>query len=141
MNECVVKISIGSYNSVDEVIYYRAGLSVDFVVRWLWYFEYIAAVVKVANPKRKITLYTGRQDVLVGKDWHEYRRSSLLKSKKLKVKRIQNGEFDDDLFGFANQERQAKIESLQKDIVDLEEDKYTFDEFPAYINLIKSYIK
>lgn len=141
MYNCVAKISIGSYNTVDEVIYYRSGLSVDFVVRWLWYFEYIAAAVKVANPKRKITLFTGRQDVIVGDEWHEYRRLSLLKSKKLKLKRMQGGVFDDDLFGFASQERREKVKAIQEDIVALENDSYQFDEFPTYINLIKKYIK
>lgn len=141
MMDCVVKISIGSYCSVDEVVYYRSGLSVDFVVRWLWYFEYIASLIKIHNPRKKVTLFHGHQDVLVGKEWHDFRRQSLLKSKTNRLKRLQNSMFDDDLFGFESQERELKIARLKMDIVALEEDRYTFDEFPDYINLMKKYIK
>lgn len=71
MNKCVVKISVSSetnYSHIDDVVYYHSGMSADFVQRWLWFFEYLAARVKVANPKRKVVFYKGHKTSCWGKN-------------------------------------------------------------------------
>lgn len=67
----VVKIAVsteGNPYHVDDVIYYRSGMSPDFAVKWSWYFEYLAALIKVRHPKRSVFMYGGRQNILLGRD-------------------------------------------------------------------------
>lgn len=144
MNKCVVKITIGDENDyfrVGEVVYYRSGMTPDFVVRWLWYFEYLQALIKVHNPKRHVSMTRGPQNILLGKEWHEHRRLSLLKSRQQKLKKLQIGVVDDDLFHFKSQDNEKKIDQVKKQIEDLERDEYPIEEFPEYINKIKKYVK
>ena len=144
MNKCIVKITIGDENDyfrVGEVVYYRSGMTPDFVVRWLWYFEYIQALIKVHNPKRNVSLIRAPQNILLGKEWHEHRRLSLIKSKQSKLKKLQMGVVDDDLFHFKSQENEKKIEQVKKQIEALERDEHPIEEFPEYINKIKKYVK
>ena len=51
-----VKIVIYSGCLADETIYYRYNLPMRIVERWKWYFEYLAALVKYYNPRRKVEL-------------------------------------------------------------------------------------
>ena len=144
INKCVVKISVSSetnYTHIDDVVYYRSGLSPDFITRWLWYFEYLAALVKVNNPHRKVEFFKGPQDVLLGKEWHEHRRNAILKSRLTKLKELEKGVVDDDLFHFKRQDNEAEKRRVLSQIDDLEKDKYPIDEFPENINKIKNYIR
>jgi hypothetical protein len=144
LNKCVVKISVSSetnYTHIDDVVYYRSGLSPDFITRWLWYFEYLAALVKVNNPHRKVEFFKGPQDVLLGKEWHEHRRNAILKSRLTKLKKLEKGVVDDDLFHFKSQDNEAEKRRVLSQIDDLEKDKYPIDEFPENINKIKNYIR
>ena len=140
---CVVKISVTSETDryhVDDVVYYRSGMSADFAVRWSWYFEYLAALVKVSNPKRAVFLSGGRQDILLGKEWHDYRREVLLKSRQRKLKQLNMPVVDDDLFGFKSQDNEAKKAKVSAEIDALVKDTYPISEFPEYINKIKDYV-
>ena len=112
MNKCVVKISVSSetnYSHIDDVVYYRSGMSPDFVQRWLWFFEYLSARVKVANPRRKVEFYKGPQDIMLGQEWHEYRRCVMIKSCNTKLKKREEGIVNDVLFHFATQDNDRKI--------------------------------
>lgn len=143
MDKCVVKITIGtlsSYNHVEEVVYYRSGMTPDFIGRWIWYFEYLAALVKVRNPRRNVEFFRGPQDVLLGKEWHEYRRLAMIKSRNIKLKKLEKGIVDDDLFGFKSQDNEAKKSEVIKQLDALERDKFPIPEFPEYINKIKKWI-
>ena len=143
MNKCVVKISISSetnYNLIDDVVYYRSGMSPDFVDRWLWFFEYLSARVKVANPKRKVEFYKGPQDVMLGSEWHEYRRNVMMKSCNTKLKKLEKVIINDDLFHFASQDNERKIEEVKNRFTSLERDEFPIPAFPEYINKIKNYI-
>ena len=143
LKRCVVKISVSGesdYFHIDDVVYYRSGMTPDFVVRWLWYFEYLAALVKVHNPRRRVELVKGPTDILLGKEWHEYRRSVLLKSKERKLKQLEKGVIDDDLFHFKSQDNEAKKQQVLAQIDALNRDEYPIDEFPEYINKIKEYV-
>lgn len=143
MNKCVVKISVSSetnYSHIDYVVYYRSGMSPDFVQRWLWFFEYLAARVKVANPKRKVELYKGPQDIMLGSEWHEYRRSVMMKTCNTKLKKLEKGVVNDDLFHFASQDNDRKISEVRSKLESLAKDEFPIQEFPEYINRIKYYI-
>lgn len=144
MNKCVVKITISGedkyYFHVKDVVYYRSGMTPDFVVRWLWYFEYLQALIKVHHPKLNVGMIRGPQNVMLGKEWHEHRRQALLKSKQSKLKKLQMGVVDDDLFHFKSQENEKKIEQVKKQIEALERDEHPIEEFPEYINKVKRYL-
>ena len=138
-----MKISISTESSrsmVADVVYYRGNVSVLFIERWRWFVEYLAARVKVANPRRTVWMYIGPQEVMVGKEWHEYRRASLLKSSQRRLKKLEEGVIDDDLFHFKSQENEQKQNAERERIEALEKDEFQFDEFPEYINRIKKYL-
>ena len=140
---CVVKIAISTESNryhVDDVVYYRSGMSADFAVRWNWYFEYLAALIKVKNPKRAVFMYGGKQDILLGREWHEYRREVLLKSRQRKLKQLEGPVIDDDLFGFKSQDNEAKKAKVMAEIDSILKDEYPIAEFPEYINKIKVYL-
>ena len=143
MNKCVVKISVSSetnYSHIDDVVYYRSGMSPDFVQRWLWFFEYLSARIKVANPRRKVEFYKGPQDIMLGSEWHEYRRCVMMKSCNTKLKKLEKVIINDDLFHFASQDNNRKISEVKSKMASLEKDEYPIPEFPEYINKIKNYI-
>lgn len=143
MEKCVVKISISSktnYSHIDDVVYYRSGMSPDFVQRWLWFFEYLSARVKVANPKRKVEFYKGPQDIMLGREWHEYRRGVMMRSCNTKLKKLGKCVVNDDLFHFASQDNDRKISEVKTKIASLEEDNFPIPDFPEYINKIKQYV-
>lgn len=64
-----VKITIYKDYHADEVIYYRNKLPARIVSKWRWYFEYVAARVKVSNPRRKVELFIGPQTLLQGQEY------------------------------------------------------------------------
>ena len=143
MNKCVVKISVSSETNlshIDDVVYYRSGMSPDFVQRWLWFFEYLSARVKVANPKRKVEFYKGPQDIMLGSEWHEYRRNVMMKTCNTKLKKLEKGVVNDDLFHFASQDNDRKISEVRSKLASLAKDEFPIQEFPEYINKIKYYI-
>ena len=142
-SKCVAKIAVSdetNYCHIVDVVYYRSGMSPDFINKWRWFFEYLAARVKVAHPKRKVQLYIGPHHCIVGKEWHDYRRGVMLKSRKNKLKKLEKGMIDDDLFHFARQDNDKKIADIKRQIDSLENDTFEFGEFPEYINKIKEYI-
>lgn len=140
---CVVKITVSSetnYYHIDDVVYYRSGMSPDFIERWLWFFEYLAARIKVANPRRKVEFYKGPQTIKLGREWHEYRRGVMMKSRTTKLKQLEKGVVDDDLFHFKSQDNEDKKRQVQSQIDALNRDEYPIEEFPEYINRIKEYL-
>ena len=123
-----------------RVIYLRSGMNVDFAVRWRWYFDYLAALVKVHHPKRKVELYVGAQDVKLGKEWRAYRTANLLRHRRNKLKELETKNVVDDLFGYSTQERNEDIARVKKDIEQLENGTYPIPEFPEYVNEVKQWI-
>lgn len=142
-NKVVVKISISSssdYYHIDDVIYYRSGLTADFVTRWLWYFEYLAARVKVSHPKCKVVFYKGPQTILLGREWHDHRRNAMIKSRNIKLKKLNSAHVIDDFFHFASDDHKKNIDFIKNQIQCLMDDTFPIPEFPEYINKIKSYL-
>lgn len=140
--KCVVKIAISSpenYNHICDVVYYRSGMSADFVERWLWFFEYLAARVKIFNPRCKVEFYKGPQNILLGEQWHEHRRAAMIKSRTTKLKQLSMVVVNNDLFGFAMADHYEKQEVVRKQLAMLQEDTYPIPDFPEYINKVKQY--
>ena len=137
-----VKINIYSGCWIEEVIYYRYNQPLQFVERWKWYFEYLAALVKVHNPHRKVELIICAQsDVLCGADYISDKTKTLLRAKKSKLKKMVTGRYEDDLFGFAKVEHDNKISDIQEEIDALDRGEFRYHIPPTEINNIKKWIK
>lgn len=78
---------------------------------------------------------------MVGKEWHEYRRSVLIKSAQKRIKKLEEGVVDDDLFHFKSQDNERMKEAEHAKIEALEKDEFKFAEFPEQINTIRKWIK
>ena len=129
-------------NITDETLYFRCKMTYDFLCRWLWYFEFLQAKIKVANPKRVVSLYVGRMDpkILLGQDFIENRRVQLLRSRQRKLNELINTPFDDDLFGFTSQDVNDRIEKIKLEIEALERGEITFPILPDFVNEVKKWI-
>lgn len=134
-----VKITIGTFAMVEDVIYYRSNHRLANINNWKWYYEYIAALVKVNNPRKTVKLSIGYQDVKVGNEYIEEKTKSLLKYKKSAVIRLKKGVKNDDLFSFASSANEGKINQLEQEISDLENGIFNYAKFPEYINKINLY--
>ena len=55
-------------SALGEVHYFRNEMRVDFFVRWKWYFEYRAALLRVKYPKGYIKLETGPYEYVLPED-------------------------------------------------------------------------
>ncbi len=137
-------VSLPNETSVNEAtVYYRCRMTYDFLLRWLWYFEYLQARIKVLHPHRVVELTAGRMDpkMRLGKEFVEYRRATLLKSRSRKLKEIVSTPFNDDLFGFTSQSVNERINKLRDEIMALERGEITFPVLQDYVNNIKQWIK
>ncbi len=137
-----VKIIIYTGCLADATIYYRYDMPMHIVEKWKWYFEYLTAIVKRSNPRRKVELtICAQQSCLCGSDYVSERTKNLLRSKNIKLKKLRMGEIEDDLFSMAKDDNDAKIESVRREIEALERGEFNYYVPPTYINKIKSYIK
>lgn len=136
-----VKILIYTGCIAEATIYYRYNLPIWIVEKWKWYFEYLAAKVKIANPRRKVELLISSQEnCLCGSDYMSERTKSLFRAKSIKLKKLQTGRYEDDLFGLAKADNEAKIDSVKAEIEALERGEFNYYVPPTYINKIKDYI-
>ena len=124
----------------DKVVYYRNKLPLRIVEKWKWYFEYLAARIKVAHPRRKVELVICTQTLLQGEEYIKAKTVSLLKAKKSKLKRLIEAPTVDDLFGFGAQDRQNKIKALESEIPALERGEFNYYVPVTNINVIKQWI-
>ena len=144
----IVKIDISRADGygIEDVIYYRYKLPMNLTLRYKWYFEYLAALVKVHNPRRRVKLYIGRQNdetlgkiMLCGKDYIDSRIPTLIAGKKRAISRIRNKNTEADLFNLRQAEREDNIAQLQAEIDALERGEFNHYIFPTYINKIKKW--
>lgn len=136
------KIAIYDKNShtVDDIIYYRGNMSIDFALRWKWWFRYLAARVQVSHPRRKVEMFFGRQNVLIGDKFKEQKTKTLLNNRRGLLKRLENDNVAPDLFGFNEEDKERKLQKCKEDIRLLEQGEYPLPEFPEYINKIKNWL-
>lgn len=126
---------------VEDVAYYRTKLPMNSVLRWQWYFEYLAARIKVRHPRRRVRLIILQQpdELKVGTDYINKKSQTLLRAKRGQVKKLQS-QTSDDLFGFMQCDRNEKIETIQGEIAALERGEFNYW-FPVeYRNNIKQWI-
>ena len=137
-----ISVSMRNYPITEKVVYYRCRMTFYYLCKWLWYFEYLQARVKVAHPHRVVELMICRTDpkILMGQDFIDHRRSVLFKSRTRKLNYLVNIPFDDDLFGFKSQEVNERISRLKKEVEALERGEVTFPVIPDYVNDVKQWI-
>ena len=83
-----IKIMVYDKCHVEEVVYYRNKLPMWIVEQWKWYFEYVAARIKVRHPRRKVELVICAQTLLQGEEYIAVKSASFLKAKKGQLKRL-----------------------------------------------------
>lgn len=140
--KCCSKITISMLQNPgipEEVVYYNGNLPLDMCVRWKWYFEYLASLVKVANPKRRVEFYCGRQDLPLGQDYIEVKTKTLLKGKRSQLSKLDK-QVDDDLFGFTSEAREKKRQRILKEIEELESGVFRYYVPPVYINKLRKWL-
>ena len=135
-----VKIMVYKGCQVDEVVYYRNKLPMWIVEQWRWYFEYLAARIKVAHHRRKVELVICAQTLLQGDEYIQAKTASLLKAKRSRLKRLQNEPVAADLFSFGDEERQCKTNALESEIQAMERGEFNYYVPQTYINTIKDWI-
>ena len=139
--EFCVKISVGKRRtcSVDDVVYYRRYMDLDFVLRWQWYFHYISALVQVRHPELFVKTIISRVDMLTPAEYVEKKRVDLIKAQKAKLTKIKGIPVKYDLFGYNQTERVEKVEAIEERLKNLESGVVDFWVYADYINKIKSY--
>ena len=140
----IVKITLYKGYYADAVVYYNYAIPHVVFSKYEWYFDYLAALVKVRFPHEKVELLKSQQGTkpfLAGKDYIEKKSQSLLKAKRSQLKQLETKGFDDDLFSFKGQEIEEKKSRIRKEIEDLENGKFNYWFPPTYINRIKELCK
>lgn len=135
-----VKIMVYDKCHVDEVVYYRNKLPMWIVEQWKWYFEYMAARIKVRHPRRKVELVICAQTLLQGEEYIKVKSASLLKAKKSRLTKLIERPVAADLFGFNQEARDRKILALKSEIQALERGEFNYYVPQTYINNIKEWI-
>ena len=135
-----IKIMVYDKFHVDEVVYYRNKLPMWIVEQWKWYFEYMAARIKVRHPRRKVELVICAQTLLQGEEYIKAKSASLLKAKKSRLTKLIERPVAADLFGFNQEVRNKKIEALMAEIQALERGEFNYYVPQTYINTIKEWI-
>lgn len=139
----IVKITLYKGYYADAVVYYNYAIPHVVFTRYQWYFDYLAALVKVRFPHEKVELLkvqAGDKPFLAGKDYIEKKSQSLLRAKKSQLKQLETKGFADDLFSFKSQEIEEKKQRIKNEIDDLEKGKFNYWFPPTYINKIKEII-
>ncbi len=137
-----VRISVSMLREpiVEDVAYFNYGLPMDVFMRFKWYWEYLAARIKVKHPKRKVILEYGHCEVPCGQDWIDIHLPKRLQWKRRELKRLTNPAQQDDLFGFTSSANAEKAGKVQKEIEALERGEYNYYVPPTYINNVKKWI-
>lgn len=135
-----IKITIYKHGVGDNVVYYRNKLPMSLIEKYRWYFDYLAARVKVNNPKLKIVVSIGPQELLQGNEYVEAKSKNLLKAKMSLLRKRRDRVINDDLFSFKMAENNEKIRLLENEIKSLASGEFNYYIPPVYINIIKLYI-
>lgn len=72
------------------VCYYRNGMTFEFYCKWLWYFEYRVALLRVKYPKCKVEMRHGSYDYILPSDFYETKLRNLLTASKAKKTEFEN---------------------------------------------------
>ncbi len=136
-----IKILLYTGCLADKVVYYRYNMPMRVVEKWKWYFEYLAALIKVNNPHNKVELIICAQEqTLCGEDYVREKVKNLLRARKAKLKKVRNGHIEDDLFGLTAEEKASTEQSILDEIESLERGEYRGYIPATYINDVKQYL-
>lgn len=139
-NNLCVKINLYDGYYVEDVIYFRYNVPLPIVERWKWYFDFLAAKVKVKNPQRKVEVVITACNIPCGEDYVSEHAKNFLRAKKVKLKRLKNNRYVDDLFGWAKDDYDESVAAVNKEIQSLERGEFNYYYPVAYINKIKDWI-
>ena len=139
-NQICVKIAIRKGCNDWEVIYYHNKLPMWVIEQWRWYFDYIAALVKVSNPRLKVETIVCAQTLKQGQEYIEEKTKTLLRAKNARLKKLQSSPVQNDLFGQEREKREKAINKLREDIEALERGEFNYYVPPTYINKLKNWI-
>ena len=140
-NQICVKITICKGCNDREVIYYRNKLPLWIVEQWRWYFDYLAALVKVSNPRLKVELTICAQTLKQGQEYIEEKTKTLLRAKKAKLKKLQSQPLQYDLFHFERDKFAKASQELREAIAALERGEFNYYVPPTNINKLKNWIR
>lgn len=139
-SQICVKISVYNGVHVDKVVYYRNKLPVSSIEKWRWYFEYLAARIKVKHPRRRVELTICTQTLLQGDEFVKEKIKNLLKYKRARLKKLLVKPVENDLFQIKQRDAIEKIDQIETEINRLERGIYNGYIPPVYINDIKNWI-
>lgn len=135
-----IDVSMLNYsNIVEEVVYFHLQ-PLETWLKWVWYWEYLAARIKVKHPRRKVTLTMGNVDFFDKKLYIEKKKENLLRAKKAKLTKLMKNPIEDDLFGWASADNANAIAKVKKAIQELEDGAVNYYVPSEYINNIKEWI-
>ena len=139
-DQICVKITVYNGTHADKVVYYRNKLPMAIIEKWKWYFEYLAARIKVRHPRRRVDLVICSQTLLQGEEFVQERIKNLLKHRRSRLQKLINTPVTSDLFSSNQMELDKKIEQARAEIEALERGEYNGYVPPVYINDIKQWI-
>lgn len=142
----IIKITLVKNYYDRQTVYYRYEVPPQIYGRWKWYFEYIAALVKVRYPRAKVEYYAEQIGVkdpfLAGEYYRKKKERTLLKGKMSQITKIENKMYEnDDMFHLKSEEAKSKIERIKEDIQKIKRGEYKFYIPPTYLNNIKKVLK
>nr|DAF67737.1 MAG TPA: hypothetical protein [Caudoviricetes sp.] len=135
-----VKITVYKGYHPDKVVYYRGEMPVNLVSKWRWYFEYLAARIKVKHPRMRVELTICKQTLLLGNEYVQEKIKNLLRHRKAKLQKLKSTPISKDLFDNNQIDLEKKIEQTKAEIESLERGEYHGWVPPYYINDIKKWI-
>ena len=135
-----VKITVYKGCYADKVVYYRGQISIDMLEKWRWYFEYLAARIKVKHTRRKVELTICPQTLPLGDEYVQEKIKNLLRHRRAKLQKLINTPVESDLFNDNQIDFEKKIEQTREEIAALDRGEYTGCVPPYYINEIKQWI-
>ena len=139
-DQICVKITVYNGTHADKVVFYRNKLPMAIIEKWNWYFEYLAAMIKVRHPRRRVDLVICSQTLLQGEEFVQERIKNLLKHRRSRLQKLINPPVTSDLFSSNQMELDKKIEQARAEIEALERGEYNGYVPPVYINDIKQWI-
>lgn len=135
-----VKITVYKGFYADKVVYYRGQISIDMLEKWRWYFEYLAARIKVKHTRRKVELTICPQTLPLCDEYVQEKIKNLLRHRRAKLQKLINTPVESDLFNDNQIDLEKKIEQTREEIAALDRGEYTGWVPPYYINEIKQWI-
>lgn len=143
-DDIFIKIEFYEGYQVKDVIYYIERMPFYLAFKYMWYFEYLVALVKIRYPHNKVKLLCGHQTLPLREEYIADKFKSLLRYKYSQLKKLQlDPGYNDDFFGFDKKAREVKIQRISDEIKSLENGEITFCIHyikGGRINKIKQYI-